>query len=144
MEIDQIENRRNSLTKQDITELVEAMQGHTMSSSERITDNFMKLAIGLITVGIIWIMTSINEMKNEQVRSEEWRIMNTRQLDKMEEFMGIPRFTKSDFDASMQPFIYDTKNNAREISRLSEKIVVLRESIDKVEQAVNGMKQANR
>lgn len=110
------------LSDNDISRIAKAVKGHTQSTGEKMSDNAMKVLVALCTVGIVWIASSISDMKTEQVRIDEWRIMSMRQMDKMEQFMEAPRFDSSSFAEAIYPYAMDIRDNKSTLDRRSSTV----------------------
>ncbi len=118
------ERRANMLTDNDVQSIADALRGHTQSPGEKVSDNLTKMGVALCIMGIAWIGSSISEMKEQQIRMDEWRNMSMAQMKETKAFMSAPRFTFETFDASfsqkIQPVLTDIRDNHADVARLKE------------------------
>lgn len=112
----------SSLSEGDIKAIATAIQGHTQSSSEKLSDNVTKIMVGLCSLGILWMINTIQSVEDNQIRIVAEQKYVVKELDKFGQFMEEPRFSSSDFEDKMQPYQFDVKNIRSELDRRTDTV----------------------
>jgi len=96
-------------------------------------DGLLKIATGLSTAGIIWLIGSTQTMKTEQEVTSVKLEALTAQVVKLDDFTNAPRFTREDFVREIEPLRKVIADNRAALNERTDFMAEVKIRLDRVE-----------
>ncbi len=85
--------------------------------TRNIIEVIFKIVVALAIMAIGWIFNTTNQLKQDVSNMHVENQYTKKTFEKLDEFMGEPRFTKEDFESSIAPLIKQVQENSLELSK---------------------------
>ena len=109
--------------EKQIIEILKAQRVIAPQAQNLMSEHLMKAAMTIVIAGIIWIITSVSDLKNTMTEIKTKQISSEQEIKDLKSFASRPSFTIEDFHINMQA-------HKERLQAVAEKIIKLENNLD--------------
>ena len=129
-----------TLTPDDLQNLAVALKGGQDRTNNGILDALMKVAVGVCTAGVLWLLTTMATVNTNVATMQTQQGTLAEDIGELKESAKLPRVTKEDLSLVLEPMGQRVSNSENELRQHREWMTNMEKRVNQSENEISIIK----